>query len=315
MTATHAVTRASSPRRWSFGGRSERLAAGETLPPLGPRLQLMRGIAVMVAVASLAALLHLLVLSDLHHRAAQARALDTFRLDLARGVAPVGPTDAEGTTLALGTPVALLEIPSIGVREVVGEGTTPGVLFDGPGHRRDTVLPGQEGTSIIMGRRAAYGGPFADLASLDEGDTITVTTGNGVFEFRVSGVRYEGDPAPPALAAGEARLTLITATGTPYLADGAVRVDADLQGDAVGAVSRQFDAAGLPAAERVMGADGRTVWVLALWLQGLLILSLAFVWSWHRWGRSQAWIALVPPLLLFGVLTAGEAARLLPNLL
>jgi len=44
-------------------------------------------------------------------------------------------------------------------------------------------------------------------------------------------------------------------------------------------------------------------------------LSVGAVWAWHRWGHAQAWIVFLPPLLLVGLATSGEVARLLPNLL
>ncbi|MCZ0981039.1 hypothetical protein O1L60_24275 [Streptomyces diastatochromogenes] len=31
--------------------------------------------------------------------------------------------------------------------------------MSGPGHRRDTALPGQPGASVIMGRQWGYGSP------------------------------------------------------------------------------------------------------------------------------------------------------------
>jgi hypothetical protein len=189
------------------------------------------------------------------------------------------------------------------------------VLFDGPGHRRDTVLPGQQGTSVVLGRRAAYGGPFSDIDSLRPDDLIRVTTGNGVFEFRVTGLRQEGDPAPRTLAAGEARLTLVTAAGRPFMPAGTIRVDALLTGEAAIGAARTVTSATLPDREQIMGTDSRTLWALALWLQAMLALSAAMVWAWHRWGRAQAWITLLPPLMLVGILAAGEAARLLPNLM
>ncbi|MFD1273890.1 sortase domain-bontaining protein [Streptomyces kaempferi] len=70
-------------------------------------------------------------------------------------------TDQQGDLLAPGTPVALIDIPAAHLHQVVLEGTDSGVLTDGPGHRRDTPLPGQSGTSVLMGRAAAYGGPSA----------------------------------------------------------------------------------------------------------------------------------------------------------
>ena len=124
--------------------------------------------------------------------------------------------------------MAVIEIPTLNIREVVEQGTTSQVLMDGPGHRRDSVFPGQAGTSVIMGRRSAYGGPFGKLASLRPGDRVTVTTGQGVQKFGVLDVRRAGDPLPVAPAAGESRLVLITATGAAYVPGGVLRVDAKL---------------------------------------------------------------------------------------
>lgn len=282
--------------------------------PLGPRLQFVRAALVVALVLSLTLLIELVFVSSLQQSAAQRRAYASFRANLAQGTAPIGPTDNRGRELRAGAPVAYLEIPAIGLKQVIGESTTPSVLFAGPGHRRDTPLPGQVGTSVVYGRRATFGGPFADIAKLSEGDFISVTTGQGQFKFRVVGVRRAGDPLPKPLAAGAARLLLATADGPPFLPDGVLRVDADLEGNAVGGAARLVSAADLSAQEQIMAHDGRTVWALILWLQVLIALSLGAVWAWHRWGRAQAWVVFLPPLLLVGLLASGEAARLLPNL-
>ena len=223
--------------------------------------------------------------------------------------------DRDNKMLAPGTPVAYLEIPRLGVRQVVGEGTSSSVLFDGPGHRRDTPLPGQLGTSVLFGRRASFGGPFASIASLQPGDTIRATTGQGVFEYTVIGVRLEGDPAPPVAAAGVGRLTLVTAGGQAFLPDGVIRVDAELKEGSVVGPARLYSASALPSYDRLMAADTRTLWVLAFWLQALIGLALAAVWAWHQWGRAQAWVVFLPALALVGLSASGEVARLLPNLL
>jgi hypothetical protein len=177
------------------------------------------------------------------------------------------------------------------------------------------MLPGQVGTSVVDGRRAAYGGPFSDLASLKKGTSLIVTTGQGVFTYKVLDVRVGGSPLPAAPAAGSSRLTLVTAAGRPFMPSGTVSVDADLVGQAVGGPARVVSTAQLLAEERPLAGDSRTLWALALWLQLLIALSVAAVWAWHRWGRAQTWIVFLPPLLLVGLAAAGEVARLLPNLL
>ncbi len=108
------------------------------------------------------------VIGTLQHNRDQQVAYDDLRLSIAEGTTPVGPV--EGAAVAKGAPIARLTIPAIGVKEVVLEGTTAGVLRSGIGHRRDTVFPGQVGTSILMGRRMTYGGPFSKLGSLSAGN-------------------------------------------------------------------------------------------------------------------------------------------------
>ena len=127
---------------------------------ISSRMQLVRAVLVLVFVLSATLLIQLVLVSSLQRSAAQGRAFDRFRSELATGTAPIGPTDESGRQLPIGTPVAYIEIPSIGVEQVIGEGTTSSALFTGPGHRRDTPLPGQVGSSIVFGRRAAFGGPF-----------------------------------------------------------------------------------------------------------------------------------------------------------
>jgi sortase (surface protein transpeptidase) len=276
---------------------------------------MVRAVLIMVAVLCLVLLLHVTLLSSLQQQAAQRQAYAEFRRLVATGQAVAGPTTEDGALLELGAPVAHLEIPRLGLSEVVLEGTTSGVLFDGPGHRRDTPLPGQVGTSVVLGRRAAFGGPFSSLDHLRSGDEVSVTTAQGRFVFRVVSVRRAGDPLPPPRAAGAARLVLVTASGTPYLPDGIVSVDADLDGAAVGGAARPFSASSLPDSERALSGDTSRLVVLLLWLQALFVASLLFVVSWHRWGRAQTWLVLGPPVVVVALFVGDEIVRLLPNLM
>ncbi|WP_278259716.1 sortase [Nocardioides convexus] len=86
-------------------------------------------------------------------------------------------------------------------------------LQDGPGHRPGTVLPGQQGVSVVAGRSVSYGRPFAHLPEVRRGARVVVTTAQGRFTYDVTGIRREGDPSPAPPGAGASRLTLITAAG------------------------------------------------------------------------------------------------------
>ena len=164
------------------------------------------------------------VIGPVRHARDQQTAFATFRGELANATAMVTQLGEDGKPQPLGRPMAVLDIPQIGLREVIFEGTSAGVMRSGPGHRRDTPLPGQAGTSIILGRRAAFGGPFAHLDQLGPKQVFSVTTGQGKSLYRIIGLRRAGDPQPPIVAAGKGRLILITTTGRPVfvglIADG-----------------------------------------------------------------------------------------------
>lgn len=211
--------------------------------------------------------------------------------------------------------MAFLEIGSIGVREVVGEGTTAADLMAGPGHRRDTPLPGQAGTSVLLGRQAAYGGPFNRLADLKVNDKITVTTGAGISSFTVISLRFGGEPTPPPVRSGRGRLLLVSAAGASYLPSKVLRVDADLDTAASSAPAAVIRPSALSRTEQIMATDSTTLWRLVFWIQALIVVALGIVWSWHRWGRPQSWIVFAPPTALVGLFAAAEVARVLPNLL
>lgn len=257
----------------------------------------------------------LALLSQLGHARAQELAFDEFRVQLADGTAPIGQLNGDEELWPLGTAVAVLEIPALDLREVVFEGTTSAMLQDGPGHRRDTVLPGQEGTSVIMGRQATYGGPFGRLDLLQPGEPFTVTTGQGAHTYHVTGVRREGDPQPSPLADGEGRLTLVTAGGDPFRPDDVLRVDAELVSDPVPTPSRPFRSADLPEEEQAMKGDPSGWVAVMLWAQATAFAAIGVAWASVRWGTAQAWTIGVPLLGGLGIALADATAVLLPNLM
>lgn len=303
----------SLPRRW-HRQRQER-SAGVAVSPLGPRQALVRDSLVVLCALCVVGLVQLIILSSMQQRSAQRRLFEIYRAQLAQTTAPVGPADFEGRELSLGDPVSYLDIPSIGLRQVVVEGTSAATLTSGPGHRRDSPLPGQPGVTIMMGRRASFGGPFARIDELEEGAVIRATTGQGQHEYRVIGVRREGDPVPAPIGGSAGRMVLATAGGPPYQPRGVLRVDAELEGDVQAAPPRLVSAQSLPAAEQMLATDSSRLWSLALWLQGLVVVIVGAVWTWHRWGRARAWVVFLPILVLMSLQVSNAAVLLLPNLL
>jgi LPXTG-site transpeptidase (sortase) family protein len=271
----------------------------------------------ILAVAAIGFAVWLSAGSRLYYARVQFEAYESFRVPLANGTAPVGPTDPYNPSklVALGTPVALLEIPALHMQDVVMEGTTGQVLEGGPGHLRDTVLPGQQGVSVILGRRAAYGAPFAGLGSLAPGDPINVITQEGVAKYEVIDIRRAGSPLPPPLAAGSGRLVLVTADGVPFAPTGELYVDANLVGQPFATPAPVLTSATLPADENAMSTDP-AAWVpLVLWGQLLLLVAAAIAWLSRAWGRWQTWLAGIPVLTYVCVMVANEVTRLLPNIM
>lgn len=239
---------------------------------------------------------------------------DELRYSLANSTAPTGQQAADGQLLPIGAPLAILEAPTIGLRAVVIEGTTSAALQSGPGHRRDTVLPGQPGASVIFGRQSAFGGPFSALTGLAVGDRITTTTGLGSAEFEVTGIRIGSDALPDAPEA-PGTLTLVTATGTPFLGSDVLRVDAALVSEPLAATARAFGYAALPLDEVALASDSRSMAEVALSSVLLLAAAVLIHVSRRRWGRWQSWVVGVPVIGASALLLYDGAAALLPNLL
>ncbi|MEZ0064052.1 sortase A [Streptacidiphilus sp. MAP12-20] len=276
---------------------------------------LSRGGLLALAALLLGVCAQLVLVSPFQERSAQIQGFDALRASLALGTAPVGQSDMNGKPLAPGTPLLLLDMPQLGLHHtVVFEGTDSDVLAMGPGHRRDTVLPGQTGVSVLMGRAGAYGRPFWGLATLKPGAQFTVTTGQGRFVYEVLGHRTAGQPAPSIPAKGS-RLVLMTATGMPYLPSGVIRIDADLVSKAADTPAPLYAAASVPPDEDPLAGGAPIWWQLVLWAQALALASIAAIWCWHRWGRHQTWIVFIPLIGAVGLQVAEQVTRLLPNLL
>lgn len=274
-------------------------------------LQVARAGLAVLAVLAIGLVVQIAVLSRLEYRATQVASLNALRTQVALGTAPIGPVGTDHHLLALGTPIAVLTIPSQGLRAVVLEGTTGSILTKGPGHVRTTVFPGGAGVSVIYGRADAYGGPFGHLGDLHKGQIITVTTQVGTARFRVVRVRPAGASVRPP-APGTSRLTLGTATGGFLTPSGVVWVDAAKIGAPLAAAHPPDTT--LLASEAPLAVDTSTLWALLLWLEALGILLTLAVWTWRRWGHAQAWIVFSAPMLVVWVCISDQVARLLPNM-
>jgi sortase A len=244
---------------------------------------------------------YLLGVSRIQEASAQHRLYETLAGELGQDIGPLGPTKP-------GAPVAVLDIPSIGISDlVVVEGTSPEDMMAGPGHLRNTPLPGQLGLSVIFGRRVTFGAPFARLDSLRPGDKITTITQQGKSVYKVVAV---GDSQHPVKDTTLNRLALLTTTSssvpTYYL-----EVDADL----VSTVHNgpvQMPVIG-PSEQALAGDSGALVLTM-VWGLALVIVSVSAAVAAARWSPWPVYLIAAPAVLAIVWVLYENFAALLPNL-
>jgi sortase A len=246
-------------------------------------------------------LVYLFGLSGVAEAHAQSTMFKSLAPELAQAVAPVGPTKE-------GTPVAVLNIPEIGLRNaVVVEGTTSRDLTLGPGHVRASALPGEEGWSFIYGKVATFGAPFAHLMQLKKGDLITVATGQGVARYVVHSF---GTSRYPAVDDSPNRLVLMTAN-SPDIPTEAVQVSADLVSTPE---ANPGDWPAITAQEEYLASDTASLVPLLLWSQALLLTVIAATIAAHRWSRWPTYLLAAPVVIAVTISVYQNLAGLLPNI-
>ena len=107
-----------------------------------------------------------------------------------------------------GSPLARIEISSIGLAAMIMEGVDGRTLRHALGHIPGTPLPGQQGNVAIAGHRDTF---FRGLRNIRKDDEITLTTLNGTYRYRVDSTQVLAPEHTEVLDdSGEAILTLVT---------------------------------------------------------------------------------------------------------
>ncbi len=117
-----------------------------------------------------------------------------------------------------GSAYAQLLIPRLGPdwSFIVIEGTTLDVLTKGPGHYVDTADPWDEtGRVGIAGHRTTYLAPFWNLDKMQVGDTITLRTEYGVYDYVVNKVFVVPTTGSGSVLAQTEKPTLVLTTCNP----------------------------------------------------------------------------------------------------
>jgi sortase A len=120
--------------------------------------------------------------------------------------------------LVEGDAIGRIKIDRIGLSIVVVQGTDTASLEKGPGHYRNTPIPGQSGTVAIAGHRTTYLAPFRHIDQIRDGDEIRIEMPYAAFTYTVE--KHEVvDPSDVGIIkpVGYDRLVL-TACHPPYSA-------------------------------------------------------------------------------------------------
>jgi sortase A len=97
------------------------------------------------------------------------------------------------TSSGRGDAIARLRNPSLGVEEIVVNGTDAGSLERGPGRYLGSAMPGEGELVYVAGHRTTYGAPFSDIDKLERGDRVVLELPYATFEYAVSGHRIVTD--------------------------------------------------------------------------------------------------------------------------
>ena len=266
---------------------------------------------------------------------------------------PAGAVPLSGALPKSGAPVAVLTIPSIGLDQVVVQGTSPVDLTGGPGAMPQTARLGTKGNAVIAGRRFTAGAPFADLTllrvgdkvmveSLEQfrqfagqrtekyqrehiqrrhilsllrvGDKVKVITGLGVFKYRVTTPAAQVKPGQTDPVSPTKRAQLTLLTASTLTGGGRTFVVAKLISDPA-AAKRPVH----PPTAADLGVAGQSGAQASALLWGLLLLA-ALIGSIVAYQRARGRLVVVyvlttPIVLAVALMFYSQLYKLLPSMI
>ncbi len=92
-------------------------------------------------------------------------------------------------SLAEGDVLGELQVPRLGINEIVVQGDSAADLRLAVGHLSNTVLPGEWGNVALAGHRDTF---FRPLRDIRVGDEIRFKTSERIFEYRVESIEVVG---------------------------------------------------------------------------------------------------------------------------
>jgi sortase A len=221
----------------------------------------------------------------------QSQPIDTYHL-------------AQGKIPPEGSPLGVIEIPSLHLSQAIVQGSDSQDLQMGPGHMPTSSLPGQRGNAVIAARRATYGAPFGSIGSLRRGQTIIVVDGLGKFHYKVTSVVYaESGRHDVVTQSANNRLTLVTA-GSGFWPAGRLAVIAVLEGKPFPHLAPTRFAA--PASELGLSGNAASGLIFVLWSLLFFVILVGAVWLLRNWSQPVVVLLLAVPVLLLVAIFACE---------
>lgn len=209
--------------------------------------------------------------------------------------------------LEVGDASYILQIPSLGLNEVVVEGSSATELRGGPGRRLDSVAAGEDGNTVIQGTSTRFGGPFGSLDQVVAGKSIYLQSRSGeVFKYKITKVRTVKDGDNGYLdAAGPARLTVVTSAQGP-LSGARVVVTAVPDGvadDEAAQPPEVVDDGELPTGpEQVFDVRGVGGWLLLFCGFGLVAVGLFGASGLRRTYRTSTVVVVAGSSITLGLM-------------
>jgi sortase A len=103
-----------------------------------------------------------------------------------RTTEPKQPKQLRSRQIHAGGAIAKLNIPRLDTELYVVEGTDDRDLKRGPGHLKDSVMPGADGNCVIAGHRDTH---FTVLKNIQDGDEIDLERDGHKYRYRVDGMQ------------------------------------------------------------------------------------------------------------------------------
>lgn len=212
-----------------------------------------------------------------------------------------------------GQAIAVLQIPTIGLNEVVSELATLRNLRGGPVHLSTSVRPGDLGTSVIFGKSSRYGAPFRRLDALKIGDLVAAQArASTSTTFKVTEIKRHVKTADAVITSDPSRrsLTLVTSENG-LLDDDLVVVTATAQADVP---SPDAASLGEPASYSLVMDRGSLLFGRPMLFAYLCAVLAFFVMAYlrPRYRRLSVIVACAPVVVASCALVLLELDRLLP---